>query len=81
MFDEKAMVNVESSNIEKLLYDVSEKKLYVMFKLGTIYEYEAVPEQIYNELLESESKGKYFLTFIRPKYKAKKFRGKTEKEE
>ena len=42
--------------------------LEIKFESGRIYQYYNVPEDIYEELFKSESKGKYFNANIRGKY-------------
>ncbi len=42
--------------------------LEIEFENGRIYQYYNVPEDIYEEMLGSESKGKYFNANVRGKY-------------
>ena len=42
--------------------------LEILFESGRVYQYYDVPENIYQEMLTSESKGKYFNANIRGKY-------------
>jgi hypothetical protein len=42
--------------------------LEIQFESGRIYQYFDVPEDVYNEMLNAESKGKYFNSNIRGKY-------------
>nr|CAI9751469.1 hypothetical protein DGKKSRWO_DGKKSRWO_CDS_0178 [uncultured phage]CAI9752356.1 hypothetical protein CVNMHQAP_CVNMHQAP_CDS_0179 [uncultured phage] len=60
---------VESSNIEWVAYDKDAKQLFVMFKSGSVYGYEDVPSEIFDELLEAPSKGRYFALKIKWNYK------------
>lgn len=57
---------VESSTIEAVGYEGT--TLEVKFKTGKTYRYQAVPEQVYNELMGSSSKGSYFAKHIRNEY-------------
>jgi KTSC domain-containing protein len=42
--------------------------LEIQFESGRIYQYYDVPEDVYNEMLSAESKGRYFNSHIRGKY-------------
>ena len=60
---------VESSNIEAIGYDVDRRQLHVRFlKTGATYVYDDVDEWVFNEFLQSESKGRYFNQNIREAY-------------
>jgi len=54
------MFKVVSSNIAEVGYDKEEEILRILFKNGSLYEYEGVPVSEYYGLLEAESVGKYF---------------------
>ncbi len=49
------MISVESSNLDSVGYDG--QNLFVEFRSGSIYVYYGVPKQLYNELLDANSKG------------------------
>ena len=53
------MTYVDSSNIEQIGYDSDKTELHVIFKDGSLYVYNNVPLQIYEELLGAPSKGSY----------------------
>ena len=53
------MTYVDSSNIEQIGYDSDKTELHVVFKDGSLYVYNDVPVQIYEELLGAPSKGSY----------------------
>lgn len=57
---------VTSSLIESVAYENG--ILTVYFNNGSIYVYVNVPENIVNDLLNAESKGRYFLNNIRDRY-------------
>lgn len=57
-----------SSMISEIEYDEAKKLLKLKFAKGGWYEYKEVPKEVYNELLSSESIGKYFLANIKNKY-------------
>ncbi len=65
------MMKVKSSNIHSIGYDKIENILQVQFLHGTIYEYFKVPESVFNELMNAESKGKYATKNIFFKYQYK----------
>jgi len=56
---------VNSSNIARIGFDSQLNKLVVQFKTGKYYEYENVPENLYLNMVNSQSIGKYFNTYIR----------------
>lgn len=63
------LVEVVSSNVKKIGYENG--KLYVLYS-GGLYEYDGVTKEIYEELLASESKGKYISQNIKGRYNYKK---------
>ena len=61
-------IPVNSSTIEALEYDYSNKSLYVYFVNGREYVYGNVPVEVYAKFLEADSKGKYLNSEIVGKY-------------
>lgn len=61
---------VTSSNIKAVGYDPSTNVLEVEFSSGTIYQYADVPAQVYKDLMEAESVGRYFAANVRNVYAA-----------
>lgn len=61
--------SVESSNIAEVGYDADYATLEVMFKDGKIYQYFDVPENVYDEMLSSDSVGRYFTVHVRGTYR------------
>ncbi|MCC4766197.1 KTSC domain-containing protein [Methanosarcina sp. DH1] len=59
---------VSSSNIESIGYDESKKVLEIEFKKGNIYQYQGVPDNIFQNLLHASSHGKYFNAHIKDRY-------------
>jgi|TARA_R110002060_G_scaffold68053_2_gene76753 hypothetical protein len=51
---------VDSSMINKYVYNFATKTLKVEFKSGSLYEYNNVESDLYDELCKSESTGKFF---------------------
>lgn len=64
--------SVESSNLAEVGYDQDTQKLQVMFKNGGLYEYDRVPFNVYQELLDSPSVGSYFHYNIKDRYETVK---------
>lgn len=61
------MIPVNSSNISAIGYSHENQILRIEFLNGRTYEYHAVPESEFNNLLNADSKGKYASQYI---YKA-----------
>lgn len=57
-------VRVKSSNIHSIGYDTALKILQIEFRDGSIYEYYQVTEELFNELMEAGSKGKFANHYI-----------------
>jgi len=58
----------ESSHIEKCMYDYTTNTLKVRFKSGATYEYFNVSPEVYNNLAQAESQGKFFNENIKNNY-------------
>tara|TARA_B100000579_G_C22705120_1_gene791698 strand:- start:83 stop:310 length:228 start_codon:yes stop_codon:yes gene_type:complete len=52
--------HVDSSMINKYVYNFSTKSLKIEFNSGALYEYTNVEPEIYDELCKAESTGKFF---------------------
>ena len=61
-----------SSVIKHFSYDTVAKTLKVIFVTDMVYLYKNVPEKIYKMLKASGSKGRYFNSNIKDKFKFKK---------
>jgi len=61
-------IPVQSSNILSIVYDANSSTLEIEFKSGSIYQYSGVPEQEYEGLMSSASKGRYLNTYIKDRY-------------
>lgn len=57
-----------SSNVSAWGYDIPRQELYVEFKGGSTYRYRNVPHEVAIGWAEAESKGKYFLKEVKPKF-------------
>ena len=62
--------DVVSSNVKRIGQEKS--KLYVQLKRGATYFYKGVPEKLYKEMLNADSKGKYLNSQIKGKYEYQK---------
>jgi len=61
-------VAMSSSNVKGARYDEEERILEIMFKGGAIYQYYDVDVDIWEGLLDAESKGKFVWEYIRDNY-------------
>lgn len=61
-----------SSVIKYFSYDEATKTLKIIFVTGMVYLYKNVPEKIHKMLKASGSKGRYFNSNIKDKYKFQK---------
>jgi len=66
------LIPVKSSTISKIGYDPDNNILLIAFNSGSIYEFQSIPEEIYQELMQSPSIGKFFSKNIRTRYVYKK---------
>lgn len=60
--------SLDSSLIKEVGYDPFMEVLTVNFHNGGVYEYIEVPEEVYNDLLEAPSAGKFFHINIKNKF-------------
>ena len=58
-------IDVDSSALGAIAYTQSNSTLKIRFNRGAIYQYESVPYRLYSDLLDAESKGSFFNTYIR----------------
>ena len=56
---------VESKLLAAAAYDEPRRRLYLRFHRGEIYRYFTFPAESYQEFLDAESQGHYFLSHIR----------------
>jgi len=61
-------VSVRSSNISDVGYDDETSELGVIFKGGATYRYSDVPEDVYNDFIQSKSLGQYLHRNIKGSY-------------
>ena len=65
---------VQSSNIKRVGYNAEKEDLFVEYLSGALYRYKKVPKEVYDQLLESDSKGKFINTYIKGKYEYEKIK-------
>jgi KTSC domain len=58
------LIKVDSSMIYALGYDEEQQVLEVVFKRTGVYRYRNVPKEVYEELMNSDSKGSYMRDLI-----------------
>jgi len=62
-------IPIQSRSIAEVGYDPNSMVLEVQFNNGRRYHYLDLPEAIYIELMQSESKGNYLNVSIKPNYR------------
>ncbi|WP_241430551.1 KTSC domain-containing protein [Haloferax volcanii] len=65
---------VTSSNLRSVGYDQDEQILEIEFNSGGVYRYFGVPSNIYADLMNASSHGKYFHSNIKDVYEYKQVR-------
>jgi hypothetical protein len=68
------MLQVASSNLVSVGYDPQIQKLYAGFKRGELYEYDAVPQYVFDELKDAVSIGTYFQIYVKNCYSYRRLR-------
>lgn len=58
------LIKVDSSMIYALGYDEEQQVLEVVFKRTGVYRYRNVPKEVYEQLMNSDSKGSYMRDLI-----------------
>ena len=61
-------VAVESSLLMEVAYEPGDRVLWLRFLNGRTYRYSDVPAEVYADLLEAESKGRFFNLEIKDVY-------------
>ena len=61
-------VELQSSSLNAATYQEQSALLELEFRSGAVYRYMGVPAQLYLELLQAESKGRYFNQHIRNRF-------------
>jgi hypothetical protein len=60
---------VESKMFVAVAYDALRCSLYLRFSSGDVYRYFEFPAQQYQDFLQAESRGRYFLSHIRDQFR------------
>ena len=68
---------VNSSSLEQAGYDAQRRQLIVVFKSGAAYRYDGVPAALYEGLLQAESKGRFFIAYVRDVFPVSRLDGAT----
>lgn len=70
------MVNhmVLSREIEWIGYEDKRQMLQVEFLVGSVYQYDQVPRQVFEDFLSASSHGRFFETEIKGRYTYRKVR-------
>lgn len=63
-----AKVNLKSSTVASVDYDVKTREMTVEFLNGGRYVYEGVPESVYTDFLKAESAGKFVAKSLKNKF-------------
>lgn len=66
------MIKVRSSDIAEIGFDADEGLLRIHFNSGGKYEYEEVPERVWDAFRSAASYGRYFIDHIKRVYRARK---------
>ena len=61
--------SVQSSMIASLGYDANSSTLEVEFNSGAVWQYYEVPENVYYDMMNSGSLGKFFHSNIKEQYR------------
>jgi len=62
------LMSMPSSVISRFSYNSAKQVLRVVFVSGLVYDYKNVPEQVYNDMKMSFSKGTYLNKYIKGNY-------------
>ena len=69
---------IESSQIRSVGFDGSSNEMEIEFKPGSVYTYKNITQDIYDNFMRADSKGRFFGQTIKPcpeKYPFTKIRG------
>ncbi len=59
---------VDSTALRAVSYNADSQILEIEFQSGEVYRYFEVPAEVYWELIEAESRGRYFVQALRNNY-------------
>ena len=60
---------LESKLLSSVAYDTEKSTLYLRFRSGDVYRYFDLPAEHYQQFLQAESQGRYFLAHIRNQFR------------
>jgi KTSC domain len=60
---------LESKLLASSAYNATKQTLYLRFRSGEVYRYFEFPQQQYQDFLNAESRGRYFLSHIRNQFR------------
>lgn len=63
------MYQVKSTAMNAIGYDAATMKMTIIFKQGDAYDFCRVPSTVFQQLLSSPSKGKFYDRHIKDKYR------------
>ncbi len=61
-------LQVASSNIREVGYDITTQTLEVEFLSGWVYQYYGVPKNLYQQIMQAPSKGQFLNQYIKNAY-------------
>lgn len=62
-------IPVISSNLQSVGYDEKTKILEIKFKTSGVYQFADVPPDVHQGLMQASSKGKFFISHIKNRYR------------
>lgn len=65
-------MQVKSSNAQAAEYNAETQTLTVQFRNGSVYEYAKFPQDLYEQMVNSDSAGKFLWTHVVGKFEAQK---------
>jgi hypothetical protein len=65
-------IPVKSESIASIGYEPAKQILEVEFRSRELYHYYGVPQRVFVQFMKAESKGRYFMRWVREKYRYKK---------
>lgn len=68
-------IKVTSSTISSVGYNETSLSLELEFTSTAVYQYSNVPQSVYLRLMSAPSKGSFFNTYIKDRYRCRKVRG------
>jgi hypothetical protein len=57
-----------SAVISKITYDAGTQILHIQYASGKVYDYQSVPQHVYEDLKSAFAKGRYLNQYVRNKY-------------